>query len=102
MATLPIFKTVDIPLSLLQTAWAKMINPVLSQPINSGVILKEVSLTTGDNVINHRLGRKLQGWFIVRQRGPAVIYDNQDSNNQPNLTLLLNASTNVTVDLLVF
>lgn len=99
---LPKFFTVDKSLSLLQTQWASQIDPVLLQPLNSGLILPNVSLVTGSNTINHRLGRDLQGWFVVRQRSAASIYDTQDSNQLPAKTLLLTASAGVVVDLFVF
>lgn len=100
--SLPIFNTAIRELSMLQTQWASQINPVLSNPANDSLVLKNVSLTAGSNTINTRLGRKLQGWQIVRQRGPSSIYDTQDNNQQPDLTLLLNSSANVSVDILVF
>lgn len=86
----------------MQTNWAQQINPVLALPTNKGLLLQSVSLTTGDNVIDHKLGRKLQGWQIVRQRASAALYDKQDANQMPALTLVLNTSANVTVDLFVF
>lgn len=86
----------------MQNNWAKLIEPFLSNPPNQCSVLKSVSLLTGTNTINHKLGRKLQGWKVVRQRAAASLYDNQDSNQKPELTLILIASANVTVDLEVF
>jgi hypothetical protein len=100
--SLPIFQSSVKELSLLQTQWATQINPLLSNPISNGAILKSVVLASGANVINHKLGRTLQGWFIVRQRSTAAVYDTQDSNTIPDLTLNLTSSHAVTVDLYVF
>lgn len=100
--TLPIYQTDSKDLNLLQTNWSTQINPVLSLPINSGLFLKGISLVSGSNTINHRLGRKLQGWFITRKRASASIYDLQDSNPRPELTLVLNSSGTVSIDLFVF
>jgi hypothetical protein len=86
----------------MQTVWASAINPVLANPVANGIILKSVSLTTGANTVNHLLGRKLQGWILTRVRSSATIYDTQDSNTRPELTLQLTASGNVTVDIYVF
>lgn len=99
---LPQFQTDDKALSLMQNAWATALNPLLSQPLNSGVLLSNVSLGSGSNTINHRLGRKLSGWIITRIRAASVIYDTQDLNSQPSKTLILNSSAPVVVDLLVF
>ena len=100
--SLPIFQTTDKTLSFMQTNWATQINPVLALPINSGVLLQNISLTVGANAVNHKLGRKLQGWFIVRKRGSSDIYDTQDSNSTPALTLNLQVATAVSVDIYVF
>lgn len=68
----------------------------------AGVILEKISLIAGNNTINHKLDRNLQGWFIIRQRSSASIYDKQDSNQIPDKTLILNSSADVTVDIFVF
>lgn len=100
--SLTIFQTPVRELSMMQTSWAKEINPILSNPANLSSILKNITLITGSNTINHLLGRKLQGWKIVRQRSSASIYDTQDSNLTPDLTLSLVSSAGVTVDIEVF
>lgn len=102
MPTLPIFNTSIQELSLLQTRWASELNPVLRNPSLQSIILTNVALTSGANVINHLLGRKLQGWRIVRLRGPANVYDTQDSNPSPKLTLQLVSDADVVADLEVF
>jgi hypothetical protein len=99
---LPYFQSTDRILSQLQTAWASLINPVITLPQSQGIILPNVSLASGANVVNHMLGRKLQGWQIVRQRASATIYDTQDLNQTPQLTLNLTASGAVVVNLFVF
>lgn len=95
--------------SFFQTAWAQQLNPVVASPFVNGNFLKQITLTAGTpNVINHLLGRNLQGWFLTRQRPStdslhfASIYDGQDKNTTPNLTLILNTSFTVSVDIFVF
>lgn len=101
--SLPIFNTDSKDMSLLQTNWASALNPVIDNPITKGIQLKNVTLVTGANVINHLLGRKLQGWIVVRSHGSAAtIYDTQDNNQIPNLTLQLNSSAGVLVDIYVY
>lgn len=70
--------------------------------ISDGVLLEEVVLASGANIVPHKLGRILQGWIPVRVRASATLYDTQDANNTPDQTLLLTASALVTVDLWVF
>jgi hypothetical protein len=99
---LPIFKDDNKNLMLLQNIWSALINPFLNSPSLQTVLLKDIKLSTGSNSVNHKLSRKLQGWYIVRQRASASIYDEQDNNQNPDLTLALVSSANVTVDLVVF
>ncbi len=100
--SLPTFQTDLLELSLMQTRWAQQINPVLQAPANQSLLLKNISLVAGTNVINHLLGRKLQGWIIVRKRANAAVYDTQDSNQSPQLTLTLVSDNPVVVDLEVY
>lgn len=87
----------------MQTRWASLLNPLLANPTLDSSLLQNISLVTGANVINHKLGRNLQGWQTVRYHGSyAQLYDTQDTNQTPSLTLNLNASANVIVDLVVF
>lgn len=99
---LPIFHTDDRNFQMMQTQWSGQLNPVLARPQSNSSILKNVYLSAGINTINHLLGRPLQGWSIVRQRAAASIYDLQDSNQMPNLTLVLNSSAIVVCDIEVF
>lgn len=102
MATLPIFQTTDKPLSLLQTSWKAILAPFLRNSLLQGQLLNNVELLNGTNIINHRLGRPLQGWIIVGQNASAIVYDAQASNSQPSLTVILISNANVTVNLYVF
>jgi hypothetical protein len=87
---------------MLQSQWSSMLNPLLHNPSLNSRILSQVVLTTGANTINHGLGRELQGWRIVRLRSLATIYDAQDSNAHPDLTLVLVSSATTVCDLEVF
>jgi hypothetical protein len=102
MATLPQFQSDDRVVQMMQNAWASQINPILNNPTNNSLILKKIDLISGTTVVPHKLGRKLQGWKIVRQRASASIYDDQDNNQMPQLTLRLISSAAVTVDIEVF
>lgn len=91
-----------LPLAQMATTWAEQLNPIIANPTVNNLILKNVKLISGTNVINHKLGRTLQGWNSVRVRANATIYDQQDNNQTPQLTLVLVASAPVVVDLVVF
>lgn len=100
--SLPIFHSDDRNFQMMQTQWASQLNQLLSKPTNSSLVLKNIQLNVGDNTINHLLGSNLQGWKIVRQRAAASIYDKQDTNSMPSLTLILNSTATVSVDIEVF
>jgi hypothetical protein len=99
---LPSYYTTDVSLTLLQSNWASLLDPLLDQLITKGQILENIQLANGANTINHKLGRKLLGWFIVRQRALASIYDTQDTNPTPAVTLRLTSDASVKVDIFVF
>lgn len=84
---------------LANPKWAAELNPLLANPANNVLILKDVSLASGNNVINHLLGKTPQGWFLTDIQGAATIYRNAPFNNA---TLSLNSSAAVTVSIGVF
>ena len=102
MALLPVMQTKLQDLVLLQNRWVPILNALLRRPQLSSSVLANVQLVAGTNTINTLLGANLQGWSIIRQRGAATVYDQQDSNSTPNLTLILVSSAAVSVDILVF
>lgn len=102
MNRLPVFANDDKDFQLMQSRWTSILDPVITNPSNNVIILKNVALISGTNIINTLINRKLQGWRIIRQRAAANIYDNQDNNQTPQLTLLLISDANVVVDLEIF
>lgn len=84
---------------LLQTKWKSQLDPILSDPISNGNILPQIFLSNGATVINHLLGRMLQGFFIVDINAPATIYRSAPKNA---LTLTLTSSASCIVDIFVY
>ncbi len=78
---------------------ASTLNPIIGNPISSAKFLKGIGLAVGTTVINHGLGRTMQGWIITDINGAATIYRSQPLNA---LTLTLVSSAAVTVALEVF
>ena len=101
MPKLPQFKEGPSSFQLMQTRWGTLIDPVISNPINQGNLIQNVVLSSS-SIINHGLGRNLQGWFLTRLRGNATVFDRQDINTIPDKTLLLTASSGVPADIYVF
>lgn len=100
--SLPIFQSEHPVMMLMQTQWASQLDKLLSNPIVGGNLITNIDMIAGTNVINHRLGKKLQGWIVVGQNADANFYDRQSTNSMPNLTLQLVSSAIVTINLYVF
>lgn len=99
---LPQFNSPDRAFSLLQTAWAQILNQLTNRQQNLTNILQNTALITGSNTVFHGLGKPLQGWRMTRIRALATIYDDQENNPTPENTIILVASAPVTIDLEVF
>ncbi len=93
----------QLPLNLetgqMQTRWKSLLDPVLTNPLNNASNLTDITLINGITVINHQLGRVMQGWFITDINGAAQIYRSAPFNA---LTLTLTSNAVVTVSLGVF
>ena len=96
---LPLQNTTNYDLTILQTKWKALIDPVLANPMTNLSILRGVHLVAGDNQISHLLQAKQQGWVILDIDAPATIYRNQPFND---IYLFLNASAPVVITLGVF
>ena len=90
-----------LSLPQMQTTWAKQLDPVISNPIVNGQLLKNVALVIGSNAVSHGLQRNLSGWFLVSPKRYATVYQAAQQPN-PTLTLTLVASAAVTTDIWVF
>ena len=91
-----------LPWPLANPKWASEINPILANPVVNGSILSGIKVISGKNVINHKLGQTLQGYLVILNSANVTFYDGQESNQTPNLTLVLYASGSATISLYVF
>lgn len=84
----------------MQTKWASSLNPVLINPLVNGLLISGVSLkSSAPTVVNHTLGRQMQGWVLADQTADAVVWRSAPLNN---LTLTLSTSADTSVSLWVF
>lgn len=93
MARIPKVQTSDREINQLQSNIINAVQPFLNKPMVNGILVQNVSLVTGQNIINHYLGRNLQGWIITRQRALAQVYDQQDASLTQSVTLTLQVPT---------
>jgi len=89
-------------LSLIQDNFSKTIDDLGNVPVVNSLILPNVSLSAGLNMVPHKLGRPWIGALVVAQTGPASIGFDQAQNQNKALTLPAVASGDCTVTLLVF
>lgn len=89
----------QLPIEQLQAKWASQIDPLLARPTNNGSLLTGIKLITGVNVINHKLGRIMQGWIITDIDAAITAYRSAPLNN---LTLTLTCSGPATASIEVF
>ena len=99
MSALPLQQTNIQPLSLLQTSWKSLLDPLLKNPTNGISILPSIQLNIGTNVIPHLLQQTQQGWILTDIQGAATIYRNAAFNK---VTLSLHSSASVIVNIGVF
>lgn len=78
-----------LPWELANSQWAATLNPIVNSPSSNLSVLKNVSLITGANTINHLLGRTMQGWFFVDINAAITYYRSKPLND---LTLTLTCS----------
>src|SRR4051812_13470969 len=83
-------------MALLQTQWRSILNPFLANPLNEVSILEGIHLINGVTVINHKLNRMQQGWFLTDLNGAAQIYRSAALNDK-TLTLTSNAAVIVNI-----
>lgn len=104
---------INLTQSLQTTRWKSILDPVIETtystqssveelqalPLNQMVVLNNVVLAIGNNVITHGLGRVPTGWIIMDINAASVIYRSAAFNAT---TLTLNSSAIATIRLGVF
>ncbi len=85
-----------------RTKWKSILDILLGNPSLDSIILNDVPLKNGFTTVNHKLGRKLIGWRIIRLNAIATIYDQQNTNQMPDKTLILVSNASVIASLEVF
>lgn len=96
---LPLIISGDQSLDLIQTRWKSQLDPVLSNRLTQGLLLSQVAIVTGSNVINHLLDRNQQGWFITDINAAAQLYRSAPLNDK---TLTLTSDAPCIISLWVF
>lgn len=95
---LPFFKSTSRELDQLQTRWKQDLDPVVDNDLLKGRIMRNVALQSGANQLEHRLGRPLQGWFIIDLNANVSLF----SPSHDSLFLNITASGPATASFYIF
>ena len=79
-----------------------VLNPLLELPISDGVLIMDLTVNTTDTLIEHKLGRKPEGFLITRLRSNSVIYESATANDEAARLIILIASAAATADIYFF
>ena len=86
----------------LQSHLKTVLNPLLELPISDGVLIKDLTVNTTDTLIEHKLGRKPEGFLITGLKSNSVIYESATANNAAARLIILIASATATADIYFF
>lgn len=78
------------------------IRPLLNLPFADGVHKKDVAITTSDTLVDHGLGRNMEGYIITKQDADTSIFVSNTSNDIPQFQVILKAGATVTADIFFF
>lgn len=96
-------KLSDRVLQDLQAAIFAVLDPLVRLvPLNHGRLISSVVLSTTPVNVEHKLGRPLIGWLVVRKNADARVWEDQATTVDGSKFLRLDASAAVTVTLWVF
>lgn len=87
----------DRELQQVQFNIEQAVAPFIKSPILNGRLETSINLTSGDNKIEHKLGRKIIGYIIVSQSASIDIYDNIPTSTDGEKYLTLNSSANAVI-----
>ena len=87
----------------LQDNVERVINPVLTVPLNDGLLITNVEVFSGIGVeVPHRLQRVPVGWFLVSPNADVRVWEDQENNPSRSRILLLRASADAVASIFVF
>jgi hypothetical protein len=87
----------------LQDSIAQSFSQFEKLPQLDSVIVKDITLSAAvDNNVEHKLGREIVGWQVIRQNANAVVYESSTINTTPSSFVILRTSATCKVSILFF
>lgn len=98
---IPLLNTGDYKLDQIQKNIAQAVSNILKIPYLNGSEIKNVSLLSSDvNSINHKLGRKYQGYFITSLNANSTVWIS--NTNESETTINLSCSADCSINIWVY
>lgn len=95
--------TDDLLQQRLQDSIAASFQQFETLPQLDSVIVEDVTLLPNqDNVVEHKLARKLIGWQIIRQDAQADVWESSTVNSAPSSSIILRSSAIVKLSFIFF
>ena len=96
--------TKDKDVQNLNDSVQRVFNSIISHPLlQNPVLVKDLKFTNGvDLLVNHKLNRKVIGYFVTRSNTPVLIYDSPSTNTISTVRICLRSNADATVDILFF
>ncbi|HEY1646032.1 MAG TPA: hypothetical protein VGF75_06775 [Candidatus Saccharimonadales bacterium] len=88
-----------LPWETANPLWAQVLNPFINGPLNNIQIISNYQFLMGTNIISHKLGRLMIGWFLIDPQGVTSVYRSAPLNS---LTITLTSSADFTSSIGVF
>lgn len=102
---IPSFKkirTTSADLRQVQDSLGLVLDQVIRREILDGVLIENISLVTGSNIIDHTLDRAPKGFIIVARNANEQVWNGTSTKIVPKRNIDLESSGAVTVSLWFF
>jgi hypothetical protein len=96
------FKSDEREIVQLQQNIESALTQLQTAPMLDGILLEALELTSGDNTITHKLGRKVRGYIVTRKSAAVDLYDKISTDTNLSKDFTLNSSGVATISLWVF
>lgn len=85
----------------LAQAVEEFVQPLIKNPILDGYIIRRIDIGVGELIIPHSLGRRWNGWWVVRQEAGSLVWE-ASHQGDPTKYITLQASALDTIDIYIF
>lgn len=86
---------------MIQSYLGEMFDAISQSEFISGNII-EVSLTTSDNLVDHKLNRNFEGWTVIDIDANANVWQSNTMNNNKDKRIILKASAACNAKIYIF